>query len=282
MSGPIFRPLDRNRTLSVTLAPELPCSWPGRGVGNHRQPYVTLNVGMNANTKAPFEYHMLDSHAGTHLVPPAYALPPSGFDNASYPPQVRQWLRDYENRYGRRGTSDVTAEQVPLAQTCGPVRIIDVTRLAGTIPQDQWPASPEIKPADIVAHEKQHGELKPGEIVVFRSGWSDRHYRPFSAGNACLSDPLNGKSEGWPAPGPDAIFYLVRKGIRCVGTDGPTLGGVDPKRALMTYWALAGKGLVGVEFLTNLANLPRGAYFLFAAPKIKGCHGGPGRAIALY
>jgi kynurenine formamidase len=50
----------------------------------------------------------------------------------------------------------------------------------------------------------------------------------------------------------------------------------------MTYWALGNKGMVGVEFLTNLADLPKDAYFLFAAPKIKGCHGGPGRAIALY
>ena len=31
-----------------------------------------------------------------------------------------------------------------------------------------------------------------------------------------------------------------------------------------------------------LPQMPEGAYFLFAAVKIKGCHGGPGRAIALY
>jgi hypothetical protein len=37
-----------------------------------------------------------------------------------------------------------------------------------------------------------------------------------------------------------------------------------------------------VEFLTNVGNLPEGAYFLFAAVKVRGCHGGPGRAIALY
>ena len=77
-------------------------------------------------------------------------------------------------------------------------------------------------------------------------------------------------------------MYLAGKGIRCVATDGPTLGGVEPRRALMTYWALGSRGMVGVEYLTNVANLPEGAYFLFAAVKIKGCHGGPGRAIALY
>jgi kynurenine formamidase len=97
-----------------------------------------------------------------------------------------------------------------------------------------------------------------------------------------MEGPLNGKGEGWPAPGPDAVRYLAGRGVRCLGTDAPTLGGVEPKRALMTYWMLGGKGMVGVEFLTNLKGLAKGAYFLFAAAKIKGCHGGPGRAIALY
>ena len=82
--------------------------------------------------------------------------------------------------------------------------------------------------------------------------------------------------------GPDAIVYLASRGIRCVATDAPTLGGVDPKRALMTYWALGNREMAGVEFLTNIAGMPPGAYFLFAPVKIGGCHGGPGRAIALY
>jgi kynurenine formamidase len=101
-------------------------------------------------------------------------------------------------------------------------------------------------------------------------------------GKKCLEEPLNGKSEGWPAPGPEAIAYLAKKGIRCVATDGPTLGSVDPKRALMTYWALGSRGMVGVEYLTQVGRIPSRAYFLFAAPKIPGCHGGPGRAIALH
>jgi kynurenine formamidase len=99
---------------------------------------------------------------------------------------------------------------------------------------------------------------------------------------ACMADPLNGKREGWPAPGPDAIVYLAGKGIRCVATDGPTLGGAEPKRALMTYWALGSKGMVGVEFLVGLGKLPKEAYFLFAPVKVRDCHGGPGRAVALY
>ena len=59
---------------------------------------------------------------------------------------------------------------------------------------------------------------------------------------------------------------------------------MDPRRALMTYWALGSREMVGVEFLHNVGSIPetKNAYFLFAAVKIRDCHGGPGRAIVLY
>jgi kynurenine formamidase len=268
--------------LSVVLSEDLPITWTGRGLGAHRQPFVKFRFGLNANTQPLFDMHMLDSHAGTHLVPPAYALPSEGFDNKTYAPEVREWLAEYQKTFGPRGTSEITTEKVPLAQTCGPARLIDVRHLIGTTDEKSWPASPEISLADIQKDEKEHGELQPGDIVILQSGWSDRYCQPLPLGKACVEDPLNGKSEGWPAPGPEAILYLSKKGIRCVATDGPTLGGVEPKRALMTYWALGGKAMVGVEYLTNVGQMPQHAYFLFAAVKIRGCHGGHGRAIALY
>jgi kynurenine formamidase len=268
--------------LSVTNAVDLPVWWPGAGVGNHRQRYLTMHFQDMPNTGGTHRMHALDSHTGTHLVPPAYALPKKGFDNDQYSPEVRKWLTEYEEKYGPRGTSDVTTEKVPIAQTCGPARVIDVSHLVGKTDKQSWPASPEITVAEIKKYEKARGELKAGDIVIFKSGHSDKHVKPFPKGESCMADPLNGKSEGWPAPGPDTIVCLAEKGIRCVATDGPTLGGVEPKRALMTYWALGSKGMVGVEFLTNLGKLPDKAYFLFAAVKIRDCHGGPGRAIALH
>jgi kynurenine formamidase len=60
------------------------------------------------------------------------------------------------------------------------------------------------------------------------------------------------------------------------------LGGSEPKRALATYWAMGTKGMAGVEFLTGVGKLPQESYFIFAPIKVAGCHGGPGRAIALY
>jgi kynurenine formamidase len=268
--------------LSVTLDPDLPVWWPGTGTGRNRHPYMRVHFASIPALKSTHQTHVLDSHSGTHLVPPAHALPLAGFDDDTYPAEVRAWLAAFEKKYGPRGTSDVTTEKVPLEQTCGLARVIDVTRLIGTTGPKDWPASPEITPAIIKSYEAKHGSLLPGDVAIFRCDWSDKYLKPFPKGEACMADPLNGKAEGWPAPGPEAVRYLASKGIRCVATDGPTLGGAGPERALSTYWALAGKGMVGVEYLTNLGSLPEGTYFLFAAVKIRGCHGGPGRAIGLY
>ncbi len=268
--------------LSVRMANGLPLSSPGRGVGNHRQPFLTIDIAYNPVTGAQNQTHTMDGHSGTHLVPPAYALPPEGFDNNSYASEVQAWLAKYEEKYGPRGTSDVTTEKVPISQTSGWSRVISVKSLVGSTKSQSWPASPEITVAAIKKYEKESGDLKAGEIAIFHSGHSDANCNDADKADGCMTDPLNGKSEGWPAPGPGAIMYLAEKGIRCVATDGPTLGGVEPQRALMTYWALGSKGMVGVEYLTNVGALPEKAYFLFAAPKVRGGHGGPGRAIALY
>jgi kynurenine formamidase len=263
--------------LSVELTEDTPVWWPGRGVGRGRHAYFK-------NLIQPFKQqrHALDSHAGTHLVPPAYALPLPGFEAERYSPEVRQWLVEYEAKYGSRGFSDVTCEKVPLAQTCGPARVFDVQFLVGTIDRNRWPASPEITPEHLRQFEQKKGPLKPGDILILFTGHNDRFLKPFPEGKACLEDPLNGKSEGWPALSPDAAEYLAGKKIRCVATDAPTIGGVDPKQALWTYWLLGARGVVAVESLKNVGGVPDDAYFLFAAMKIRGCHGGPGRAIAFY
>jgi kynurenine formamidase len=268
--------------LSVAMAPDLPVTWPGVGVGNHRHPYMTNRFQFIPTLNSFHQTHTMDATAGTHLVPPTYALPPSGFDNRNYSARVQKWLAAYEKKYGRRGTSDMTTEKVPLEQLCGPARVINVKYLGGTTAKKTWPASPEITAGDIQKFESSHGKLQPGEIIIFHSGHPDKYFKPLPAGEGCLADPLNGKSEGWPAPGPDAILLLAKRGIRCVATDGPTLGGAEPRRALMTYWALGTKGMVGVEYLTNVGQLPAKSFFIFLPVKIRGCHGGPGRAIALY
>ncbi|MBM3774879.1 MAG: hypothetical protein FJW37_06890 [Acidobacteria bacterium] len=255
--------------LSVTLAPERPLWWPGSGVGNHRQPFITINWQYMPTLDFYAQVHMMDAHTGTHLVPPSYALPEPGFDNSRYAPEVRRWLEEYEKRFGRRGVSTVTVEQVDIGQTVGPARVIDVSE-------------PEITAGQVKAFEERKGVLRPGEVVLFRSGYSDRCFEPGAAASRCMADPLNGKAASWPAMTPELVLYLAGKGIRAVGADTPSVGGADARQALMTYWALGSRGMVAVEFLTNLRAVPDNAWFLFAATKIRGAHGGPGRAIAIY
>ena len=267
--------------LSPTLAPNLPVTSPGAGTGQHRQVYLKLDFLYSEYLDLWHHTHLMDAMAGTHLVPPSFALPPVG-DKVAYSPEVRGWLAEYETKYGSRGTSAMTTEKVPLDWTCGPVRVIDVASLVGSTDKKLWPASPEITPALVQEFEKKNGDLKPGEVVLFRTGHLDRHFKAQPNDTGVWLDPLTGKSEGWPAIGPDAVVFLKNKGIRCVATDAPDLGGVNPKRALMTYWTLGSREMVGVEFLHNTAKIPQGGYFLFAALRIRDCHGGPGRAIVLF
>jgi len=268
--------------LSPTLSPKLPLTSPGIGTGDHRQTYLKIDFLYSEYLDMWHHGHLMDSMAGTHLVPPSYALPPDE-NSVPYAPELRGWLEEYEQAYGERGASTITAEQVPIEWTCGEARVIDVRSLFGSTERSSWPASPEITVAQIEAYEASAGPLRPGDVVIFRTGHNDRHLSADNADTALWLDPLQGKAEGWPAPGPEAIVYLKSQGIRCVASDAPDLGGVDPRRALMTYWALGSHGMVGVEFLVNVDKIPdAGAYFLFAAVKVRDCHGGPGRAIALY
>ncbi len=268
--------------LSVINDSQLPITWTGSGIGNHRHPYIKVDFLYAKNLDLQHHTHMMDAQAGTHLVPPSYALPARGFDNDNYSKEVRGWLADFEKRFGKRKTSEVTTEQVPLGQTCGEARVIDVRGLVGSTVQRDWPASPPITVSLVRAYEKSHGALRKGDVVLFRTDHVRRTFRPLPDGTACVADPINGDAEGWPAVTPEVVDYLDDRGIRCVGIDAPSIGGVDERSALQTYWALGSRGMVAVEFLQNLDKLPGRAYFLFAAIPIRGCHGGPGRAIALY
>ena len=271
--------------LSVPLSPDLPVWWPGTGAGTYWQPFIKVHFGFNPNVNSSFQTHWMDSMTGTHLVPPGFSTRRQArrmLRRDAPPTEAELWREEYESSFGPQATEGATAEKVPLDQTCGQARIIDVKHLIGTTDTSKWPASPQITPEIVSAYEKEHGDLEPGQVVIFRSGYSDARLKPMPEGSACMADPLAGKSEGWPAPTPETIQALGAKGIRCVATDGPTLGGVNAKSALHTYLMLASRRMVGVHFLTNLADVPDNAYFLFAPAKIKGCHGGPGRALALY
>ena len=271
--------------LSVLLHENYPVTWTGESVGTGAAVYQGTTLHNFGRTRGGYfaRAHIMDALAGTHVVPPSFALPSSDKAARPYAPQIRKLLEKFEARFGGRGTSNMTVDKIPLDQLVGSAVVIDVKRLVNTTNKSEWPASPAITLAHIREHEQRVAPIQAGDIVIFHSGYSDQHFQPFPAGNRLFVEALSGAAEGWPAPTPEVIVYLAEKGVRCLGTDGPTLGGVDSDQALMVNWAAASRGMCAVELLTGVGKLPAtGAFFLFGPVKLKGGHGGYGRALGLY
>ena len=97
--------------------PNLPVTSPGSGTGQHRQVYLKIDFLYSDYLDMWHHGHLMDAMAGTHLVPPSFALPP---DEApvEYAPEVRGWLEEYEKKYGKRGVS--TSDHRESAASTGP------------------------------------------------------------------------------------------------------------------------------------------------------------------
>ncbi len=229
--------------------------------------------------------HAFDSLVGTHVILPSFALAARREEVEGAEAAIRAAIADHEARYGPLPRDDVRTEAAEPAATLGPVHLVDVraTRGHGGFAPGR-PAGPVINRAFLEEHEATRPFL-PGEVVLFRSDVTDDHFRPRSepgADDPLWAAPLAGRAEGWPAPTPEAVRWLAERGVRCLGTDAPTLGGVDPRESRSVEWMAASLGLAVVENLTNLRSLDgREAFFLFAPAKVAGTRGGTGRAIAL-
>jgi len=267
--------------LSLFIGDNYPGWWPA----NNTIPKITANFNPWSGYVGPYwtQTHIFDSHTATHYDSPRHFIPTPGFDNNTYGDYVKGVLKEYESKYGPRSFSTTCNHKVPVTQMVGPLRVVDVTHLLGTVPKDKWATfgGPEITIADIQKHEAKYGPIKTGEIVAFMSKW-DKKYLPFPAGNAYAPDPLNFKSEGWPTPTPETVFYLQEKGVEFLGIDAPSMGDVTGRRAIMTHWAGLGREMIFLECMANLDKVPAdGSAFLAWLPlKIEGASGAIGRAIA--
>jgi kynurenine formamidase len=243
--------------LSVLVSEELPGTWPTV------TPYHAMLVNWYTDWRGPCYTRLLsiEEHVGTHCDAPAHFIP---HEKHGLP---------HSTPYG-----GVTVEQLELEQFMGPAAVIDVTHLTDTGEPGQ---SPIISIDDIRQWEEQHGKISPGDVVLLRTDWTDRHYRKAPEGNRFAYDPIIAKSApAWPAPDAETMTYLVDQGVRCVGIDNNSMGPLQADAE--PHWAGLGRGTVFVERMTNLRLLPpRGALFLFLPIKIEGGSGAPGRAIGL-
>lgn len=144
-------------------------------------------------------------------------------------------------------------------------------------------AGPGVSPYITVDHlrqwEREQGEIDQGDVVLFWTDW-DRFYKSGPEGSPYVEDPLIHRSHpGWPAPDVSAADLLLDRGVRCIGTDAPSMGSSHDGGPV--HVAALKEGAVFVEGLTNLQALPsKGAFFLFMPIKVTQSTGGCGRAIA--
>lgn len=250
--------------LSLLLAEELPCFW-----ASH-MPYQQKtfsffadspgNTSPLVNRAGPYQtrWLLLDEHTGTHVDAPAHFIPEpeTGLPHAG--------------EIGR-----VTAEQLDLAQLMGPAAVVDV----GDLPPAEPGRSPIVGPEAVLAFEAEHGTIEPGTVVLLRSGWDRRYLAGADGADYCHNVLITGTAPGWPAPEPPLMQLLIDRGVRCVGTDGASMGSAHDGAPV--HLLGLGAGVAFVEALTNLAALPaRGAYFCFAPLNVARGTGAPGRAFA--
>lgn len=248
--------------LSVPISEEFPSSWPTHLPFQHKtfNWFASRSVGPERlqSRRGPYatRWMAIDEHTGTHMDAPSHFIPPSdsGLEHAG------PW-------------GDVDADGIPLEQLHGPASVIDAP---GGAPEPG--ASTRIGPDVVHDWEAEHGLLHPGDIVLLRSGW-DRNYLPGGPGDAYTHDVIvTGARAGWAAPTVATIELLLDRGVRCIGTDGPTMGPAGGGQE--EHVAALGRGAVFIECLAGLDQLPaRGATFLFLPIKVLHATGAPGRAI---
>lgn len=199
-----------------------------------------------------------DDHTGTHCDAPCHMIPTieSGLPHAT--------------EYG-----SVTIDQLDLNEMIGAAVVVDVRPLIDTVPKGKTTnleRSPIIDRAFLEKWEDENGKFSPGEIVLFRTDWSDKYFRPYPEGFKY--------DRSHPAPGADAIELLHERGIKHIGIDARGIGLMQDDYT--PHWAALGRGMIATENLTNLGKLPvRGSVFIFLPHKFEGATGGMGRAIGL-
>jgi kynurenine formamidase len=252
--------------LTLTLSEDLPCHWATHQpfqvktwnwFVDHRHPAASARA---RNGPYATRWMAIDEHTGTHFDAPCHFIPPDGSGLPEAGP-----------------AGGITVDRVPLRQLMGSCAVIDAGLDAGAATDPG--VSPLIEPDVVLAWEERFGMLRPDEIVLLRTGW-DRHYVPGPDGLRYVYDVLvTGRAAGWPAPSVATMGLLLERGVRCVGTDAPSMGPAHDGRPVHVI-ALR-TGAVFVECLTRLDQLPaRGAWFCFLPLHLEGGTGAPGRAVA--
>lgn len=230
--------------LSVALAADLPCNWPGL------PPFAATETMRLVDDDVYSRSLVMEEHCGTHADAPNHIANADGV-----------------------AVGDASIDLLALDSFYGRARVADLRGVRGTRPGE----SPWITPDMVTA--TLPSPLQPGDALLVRTGWSDERYLPGAGGKHYVAAPLAGREPAWPALQPGTIAAVHDLGVRLIGVDTPSLGAAhDP---LPPHRAALGRRVAVVENLTRLGDVPADAMFLFLPLKIASGSGAPGRAIAL-
>jgi len=169
-----------------------------------------------------------------------------------------------------------TTDQIPLERLIGPVAVVDVTAAAA---QD---VDYLVTVDDITGFEAWHGEIAPGTILLFRTGFSsrwpdaERYLGTAERGEEAIAD-LH-----FPGISPEAARWIVaNRQVAAVGIDTASID-FGQSTLFETHQTLFAENIPAFENLARLDRLPETGAYLIALPmKIGGGSGGPLRAVAV-
>lgn len=157
-----------------------------------------------------------------------------------------------------------TAADIELSRVCGPAKVIDLSFVGPNHP---------ISVADLETHAPA---LEPGDIVLIRTDWTDKHWGDFPT--YYLESPYCM---------PEAAQWLIDKEVRAIGFDCfseycarlPDFTSED----FIIHKIILENGAILMQQMTGLSKLPTDRSFLFFAPfvKLRGAEGSPARFFAL-
>jgi kynurenine formamidase len=167
-----------------------------------------------------------------------------------------------------------TSDQIPLDRLIARAVVIDITQQANADRDYRLTA------ADVEAWEQTNGMVPANAIVLLRTGWSQRWPNRLEY----LGDDTPGSATNlhFPSYGADAARLLVEE--RQVGGLGADVASIDygASTDFVVHRIAAARNVIGLENLTNLAELPATGAWIIALPvKIGGGSGGPLRAVGV-
>lgn len=167
-----------------------------------------------------------------------------------------------------------SAAEVPVDSLIGPGVVVDVAA-KGTADRDY-----QVTDADFEAWEAQHGPMPQGAIVLIDTG--SAQYYPDRDKYMGTSERGAGAVAKLHFPGihPSGAHWLVKRGIRAVGLDTPSID-YGQSKLFESHRILYEENISGFENITNLGKLPARGFQVIALPmKIAMGSGAPLRIVA--